>query len=81
MKLPALVAGTNSVHELEGAPPGVVFDGRTRDLQIGDMPADGRRTCRLVGKADGVEVTMGITLAATGEAPPPAPKRRRRKTA
>ena len=75
MKLPAIVSSGR--HELEDAPPGVTFDGRTRDLDIGDLPADGRHPCRLIGRADGVEVTLPITVAATGE--PAPPKQRRRK--
>lgn len=79
MKLPALVSGANARHSLEPTPPGVAFDGRARDLSIGDLPANGRHSCLLVGVADGVEVTMPITIAATGE--PPKPKRRRRTAA
>lgn len=73
MKLPILVTG--GAHSLEGAPPGVEFDGRTRELLIGDLP-HGRHGCRLVGRAGGVEVTMPLTIAATE-----APKRHRRKPA
>lgn len=82
MKLPAIVASGR--HELENAPAGVSFDGRTRELDVGDLPGSGRYPCRLVGRADGVEVTLPITIAATGEPPaakPAAPKRRRKPAA
>ena len=77
MKLPELVL--NGTHELENAPAGVHFDSRTRELRLGDdMPPGGRYGAVLVGRGDGVEVTMPLTIAADPDAPP---TRRRRAAA
>ena len=76
MKLPQLVPAGD--HALEGAPPGVTFNGRTRELVLGDLPS-GRFPVTLVGIGAGVEVTMPLTIGAANT--PPAPKRRRRPAA
>lgn len=77
MKLPILVP--NGTHSLEGAPPGVEFDGRT--VAVGDdVPRGARYPCLLVGHGDGVEVTLQITIAAADKAPAPKPRRRRKPT-
>lgn len=78
MKLPQLTTGD---HALEGAPPGVVFHGRTRELDVGDLPTGDRFPCTLVGAADGVEVTMPLTIAKVDAPAPKAAKRRRRTAA
>ena len=74
MKLPSLVTG--GVHALEGAPLGVEFDARTREVAVDALPPGSRYSCRLVGRAGGVEVTMPLTIANAGE-----PPKRRRRTA
>ena len=78
MKLMRIAAGE---HHLEGAPAGVRFDGRTRELDVGDLLPAGRFPVTLVGREGGVEVSVSMTIAATGEPPAPAPKRRRRTAA
>ena len=77
MKLMRIAAGE---HRLEEAPAGIRFDGRTRELDVGDLPA-GRHPVTLVGREGGVEVSVSMTIAATGEPPAPAPRRRRRTAA
>ena len=81
MKLPALV--TSGEHTIEDAPPGVAFDGRTRELHLGDELPGGRFPVRLVGRGGGVEITMPLTIAkdaTPAPEPAPAPKRRRATT-
>lgn len=77
MKLMRLAAGE---HRLEDAPAGIQFNGRTLELDIGDLPS-GRYPVRLVGREHDVEVSVPMTIAATGEPPAPPPKRRRRQPA
>lgn len=77
MKLPPLV--TSGTHAIEEAPPGIRFDGRTRNLDVGDLPPGARFACRYVGRGEGVEVSMPMTIGATGE--PAAPPKRRRAPA
>lgn len=69
MKLMRIAAGE---HWLEGEPEGVQLDRRTRELDVGDLPAGGRYPVRLVARENDVEVSVPMTIAATGE-----PKRRR----
>ena len=77
MKLMRIASGE---HRLEDAPPGVEFDGRTRQLDIGDLPA-GRWPMTLVGREGSAEIALPISIISTGEAPPAAPPKRRRRTA
>lgn len=80
MKLMRIASGE---HRLEDAPPGVEFDGRTRQLDIGDLPA-GRWPMTLVGREGSAEVAVPISILSTGEAPAgpaqAAPPKRRRRT-
>lgn len=65
MKLSPLVVGGK--HHMEDLPPGVEFDGRTRELTFGEDARPGRFAATYVGRAGGLQATVQVTVEHTPE--------------
>ena len=62
MKLSPLVV--QGKHDMDGLPPGVTFDGRTRELVFEEGVPPGRFAATYVGRGDGVEVAVQVHVGA-----------------